>query len=249
MLKKVVTVMTRATVRGARRHLPELLTVFGGLGMLTTVVLAVKATPRAMAAIEAEKKERNVEEITPVETIKVAGKYYLPAVMTGAASIGCLAGSATVSHRRIAALIASQQITEVAMTEGAKVVEDFANKTKVAETDKKADDKRPPNSEVVSNGGDEWLCVEAISGRRFKSSINKMRSVMNELNRQMLFDSYVTLSDLYDMLGLEHTADSDDRGWKISHDFIEPRFETRLLDDGAPCIVLDYARRPKDLYI
>lgn len=100
---------------------PEILTGLGIAGMITTVVLAVKATPKALDLIDEEVEKQNsklsqeaydsgystanqINKLKPVETVKVAWKPYIPALLLGSASVGCLIGANTVSARRHAAL-------------------------------------------------------------------------------------------------------------------------------------------------
>ena len=54
------------------KHSPEILTGIGLAGMITSTVLAVKATPKALKRIE-EAKEEKGEELTKVETVKRLG--------------------------------------------------------------------------------------------------------------------------------------------------------------------------------
>ena len=90
-------------VRGAQKHAPEILTALGITGFVTTVVLAVDATPKALKAIE----EEHPEGATKVEAVKSAAKYYIPAGLTGIASTACIIGANRVSARRNAALTAA----------------------------------------------------------------------------------------------------------------------------------------------
>ena len=62
------------------KHSPEILTGLGIAGMLTTTILAVKATPKALKLIENKKKELNTDELTALQTIKATWKPYMPAV-------------------------------------------------------------------------------------------------------------------------------------------------------------------------
>ena len=52
--------MTNKVITGAKKHSPELLIGAGVTGMLTSTVLAVKATPKAMDLIEEKKAEMGV---------------------------------------------------------------------------------------------------------------------------------------------------------------------------------------------
>ena len=72
------------------KHSPEILIGFGIAGMLSSTVLAVTATPKAMKLIEEKKHEKGVDKLTVKETVKVAWKCYIPAATTAAASTACL---------------------------------------------------------------------------------------------------------------------------------------------------------------
>ena len=76
---------------------PEILIGIGIAGMVTTTVLAVKATPKALELINDKKDELEVEKLTPIETVKATWKCYVPAAVSGAVSIACLLGSHSVN--------------------------------------------------------------------------------------------------------------------------------------------------------
>ena len=54
------------------KHSPEILTAIGIVGMITTSVMAVKATPKAIELLH--EKESEVGKLTPIETVKTAWK-------------------------------------------------------------------------------------------------------------------------------------------------------------------------------
>ena len=85
--------------------------------MVTTTVLAVRATPKAIELIEAKKKEEQVDSLPPVEVVKTAWKCYLPATITGVVSMACIIGSCSVSARRSAVLATACKLSETAFTE------------------------------------------------------------------------------------------------------------------------------------
>ena len=84
------------------KHSPGILVGIGIAGMVTTTVLAVRATPKALRLIEAEKQRQEVElneEIDKLKTkdvVKVAWKCYIPSAVIGGASIACLIGASSV---------------------------------------------------------------------------------------------------------------------------------------------------------
>ena len=107
-----VTNFIKKTKRAVSKHSPEILTAIGIAGMASTVVLAVRATPKALKQID-EAKEEKGEELTPVETVKVAWKPYIPAITTGVASTICLIGANSVHAKRNAALATACQLSSI----------------------------------------------------------------------------------------------------------------------------------------
>ena len=239
---------------------PEILTGIGIAGMCTTVVLAVKATPKALKLIEEEERikaaemdsKQEKEPLTKLETVKVAWKPYIPAIVTGVASIGCLIGASSVNARRNAALYSAYKLSETALTEYKdKVVETIGEEKEKQVRDKIAKDKVEKNpatkTEIFVTGKGESLFYDPLSDRYFTSDIEAVKKVINQLNWDMQFGSemYVSLSQLYDGLGLKHTKISDDIGWCIEDGLIEPDFSAQISDDGRPCLVMDFLRVPK----
>lgn len=250
--------MTKAQVanffKGVRKtvskHSPEILTGLGIGGMVTATVLAVGATPKALKLIEEKKREEHVDKLTVVETVKATWKCYVPATVTGVASITCLIGASSVSARRNAALTAAYKISETALTEyREKVVETIGEKKEKLireKVDKERIDKNPvSNNQVIVTAAGETLCYDHYSGRYFKSDIERINKAVNKLGRDMLNYNYVSLNDFYDELELEHIPIGYDVGWNISDGFIDIDFSSQLAEDGRPCVVIDYVTAPK----
>lgn len=236
------------------KHAPEILTGVGIAGMVTTTVLSVKATPKAIKLIEEKKKEDNVEKLTVLETVKVVWKPYITPALTGAASIACLIGASSVSVRRTAALAAAYQLSETAFTEYKdKVIETIGDKKEKVvreQVGKERIEKKPvSNSQVFISKKGNTLCFDPISGRYFKSDIDHIKRSVNELNRRMLTEMYISLNELYDELDINHIEIGDDLGWNIDRGLIDIDFSSQIADDGTPCIVLDFSIEPRyDFY-
>lgn len=229
------------------KHSPEILTGLGIAGMLTTTVLAVRATPRALKLIEQKKEEEQADNLTPWETVKTTWKCYIPAAVTATTSTACLIGASSVHLRRHAALATAYKLSETALTEyREKVIETVGERKERAIRDKvhqKHIEENPVSkTEVIVTDKGTSRCYDHWSGRYFNSDINHIYKAINEINRQMLtgFDGSVTLNDLYDELGLSHTPMGDILGWRIDNGLIEPCLGSQIDDEGIPCIVLDY---------
>lgn len=239
----------------ANKHSPEILTGIGIAGMITTTVLAVRATPKALELLEKKKNEDWVDELSPLEVVKTAWKPYVPAAVTGIASVACLIGASSVNAKRNAALATAYKLSETALTEyREKVIETIGEKKEKTVRDKVAEERVKKNpvskSEVIVTNNGTTLCFDPISARYFKSSIDKIKRAENELNKQMLHDisGYVSLNEFYDELGLDHTSVGDDLGWNVDR-LIDISFSSQLNDNGEPSVVLDYLVAPKyDFY-
>lgn len=257
MNKQVLTKFARNVQATLSKHSPEILIGIGITGMLTTTVLAVKATPKALQLMEARKKELDAEKLTPVETVKTTWKCYVPAAVTGAVSIACLVGSHSVNARRNAALATAYKLSETAFAEyREKVVETIGEKKERTVRDKVAEEqvKNNPvtNTEVIVTGKGQTLFYDPLSSRYFYSTVEKIRRAENKLNHDMItdaFDTPVTVNDYYDELGLPNTATGDAMGWTVRSGIIDIYLSAQLLEDGSehdgePCIVLSHNNPP-----
>lgn len=256
--------------KGISKHSPEILAGLGIASMITTTVLAVKATPKALELIEDEKKRQNrairdealdkgysqctqIERLKPLEVVKVAWKPYVPAAVTGTVGVVCLIGASSVSAKRNAALAAAYKLSETALSEyKEKVIETIGEKKEQAIRDKvaqkKVDDQPVSKSEVVIVGKGDVLFLEPMSMRYFTSDIESIRRSVNDINERLTIgmEEYISLSEFYDELGLSHTEISDEVGWNLGKDGqLKVRFPATTADDGRPCLMLEYHVSPR----
>lgn len=232
---------------------PEILTGIGIAGMFTTVVLAVKATPKALRQIEDKKAETNVDKLTPVETVKTAWKPYIPAAVTGIVSTACIIGASSVNARRNAALATAYTLSEAALKEYQdKVVETIGEKKEQTIRDKVVKDKidKDPVStkEIILTEKGNTLCYDLLSGRYFKSDIEAIRKAENELNYRLMNEMYISLNEFYYELGLNPTKLGNELGWNVDEGLIDIEFSSQLSEDGTPCLALDYRIAPRYNY-
>lgn len=235
------------------KHSPEILTAIGTVGLVTTTVLAVKATPKALKLIEEKKEEEQVDTLTPVETVKATWKCYIPAAITGTASIACIIGASSVNSKRNAALATAYTLSEAARTEyREKVIETIGEKKEQAIRDQINKDRvenNPGNANnIIVTGKGRTRCLDSISGRHFESDIDQIKKIINELNRKLLVEDYISLNEFYDELGLEQIRIGDDLGWNIEKGLIDVDFSSQIDSDGTPCIVVDYTVAPQRDY-
>ena len=202
------------------KHQPEILTGLGVAGFITTTIMAVKATPKALDRM-AEVKEQHANDsdrkaFCKDVLLKVV-PIYIPAAIVGGLSISCVIGASSVNHKRTAALATAYTISESALKEyQGKVVETIGEKKEEAvraAIAKDRVDKAPVvDREVIITGNGGTRCFDPLSSRYFDSDIESIRKAVNELNRRLLLEDYISLNDFYYELGLESTEIGDTVG-------------------------------------
>lgn len=237
------------TARSAmKKHSPEILTGIGIAGMITTTIMAVRATPKALILIEEKKDELDTDELTKMETVKAAWPCYIPSALVGTASVLCLIGASSTNLRRNAALATAYTLSETTLKEyQEKVVETIGEKKEQTIREQVAKEKmvkNPVREVILTERGGNTICYDCISGRYFKSDRDTISRIVNDLNRQMRDEMYVTLNDFYYELGLDSTKMGDDLGWNIDKGYIEIDFSSHLDANGTPCLVIDYKIAP-----
>lgn len=249
-MKKEIAKSFLSLKTAIKKHSPEILTGIGIAGMITTTVMAVRATPKALILIEERKEEIRAEKLEAMDMVKTTWACYIPAAITGTLSVACLIGASSVNARRNAALATAYTLSESALKDyQGKVIEMFGEKKNEVVKDAVAKDKVEKNPvvtrEVIITEKGNTLCYDAISGRYFKSDIEKIKKAECELNRQMLDDMYVSLNDFYYEIGLDSVKLGDELGWNVDSGYIDLSFSSQLASDGTPCLVIDYSVAPR----
>lgn len=249
-MKKEIAKSFLSLKTAIKKHSPEILTGIGIAGMITTTVMAVRATPKALILIEERKEEIGAEKLEAMDMVKTTWACYIPAAITGTLSVACLIGASSVNARRNAALATAYTLSESALKDyQGKVIEMFGEKKNEAVKDAVAKDKVEKNPvvtrEVIITEKGNTLCYDAISGRYFKSDTEKIKKAECELNRQMLDDMYVSLNDFYYEIGLDSVKLGDELGWNVDSGYIDLSFSSQLASDGTPCLVIDYSVAPR----
>jgi hypothetical protein len=258
MNNNALTKIARDVRHTLSKHSPEILIGLGITGMVTTTVLAVKATPKALRLMEERKRELDVEKLTPAETVKTTWKCYVPAAISGATSIASIVCSNSVNARRNAALATAYKLAESAHNEyRAKVIETIGEKKERAVRDKVSEEQVKNNpvthTEVIVTGKGKTLFFDPLSHRYFYSTIEQLRRAENNLNWQINtdpFDAGVTVNDFYSELGLPGTMTGDSLGWNLQTGKVDIYTSAQKVEDdeeheGEPCLVINFNNAPR----
>lgn len=247
---------------------PSILAGLGAVGVVSTTVMGIAITFKAVEEIQKEVyrrvtdwtlktgEEADLYPIDPVlttkETIKLVWPLYIPTVGMGIVSIACILGSNSIHQRRTAALVTAYSILgEAAKEYQNKVIEILGEKKEEKLRGEIAQDRlnRDPieNKEIIITGLGETDCYDSISARYFKSDIETIRKIQNDFNQALISESYRSLNQFYDALGLEHTSMGDELGWSTDFGLMDIKFGAKLSTQGKPCIVLDYRIGPRNI--
>lgn len=101
-----------------RKNSATILSIIGSIGVVGTTILAVKATPKALKAIELEKKYPSTENetlsdsikcgsLTRLEIIKAGWKAYIPSILVGITTISCIFGSNYINKKNQKELVSA----------------------------------------------------------------------------------------------------------------------------------------------
>lgn len=230
----------------AVKHSPKILTALSIMGVVSTAKLASDAGAKSSAVI-VDLRNQN-PEVAKAELARAVLPVYIPTILMGGATIGCMIGATTVASRRNAVLASLYSATELALKqyqektfaldEGKtdKLVRDAVAKSAVEEHPVRS-------SEVIVTGKGKSLCYDSLSGRYFESDIDTIKRAAIRINRAIISEMWITLNQFYDELRLPPVKLGDRVGWNVDN-MMELKFSSQIASDGRPCIVVDYYAEP-----
>lgn len=234
---------------------PTILTAMGAVGLVGTAVLAVKATPEAMRRIEDADSRRvddyegaNLQPLTKIEQFKAGWKPYIPAALSATVSIACIVSANSIHAKRSAAIVGLYTVSETAFKEYREKIASTIGEKKEREVRSEiAGDRMEANpasgNQVILTGLGEQLCYDQLTGRYFKSDIEKIRQAQNNINAQCINHMYASQNDFYREIGLDPVALGEEVGWRPDR-LMDIQFDTKMSDNGIPCISIDYRLQP-----
>jgi hypothetical protein len=182
-----------------------------------------------------------------VDMIKVSWTCYIPAGVTGLATVACVIGANQLGLRRQAALVGAYTLAQTAFSEYKdEVVKQIgANKERKVDeaiAERKVQEMRP-DAQVIITGGGEVLCCDMLTGRYFRSDPETIRRAENDLKACILKDMFCDHNYWYSLLNLEDVVLGDALGWNINH-MPEVLFSSHLAPDGTPCLAVRFQVLP-----
>lgn len=242
-----------------------LLTGVGVAGTITTAYLTGSASFKAARLIEEEKKEisplveseqgnghvSGLFDLTLKSKVMLTWRLYIPAALSGIATIVSVIAANKIASKKIAALAIAAGISDRRLVEYKEKVVGKLGETKTRNMEDEIAQDRvtndPSNREVIAVGDGNVLCYDMNTGRYFSSTVEDIKRAENKINHELIHYGSASLTEFYDQIGLPPTTYSDSVGWNINH-HMEVTFSTTMTPDSRPCIAIDFKNPPTHDY-
>lgn len=251
------------------------LTVISIAGVTASVVVTAIMAPKAERAIKAKKKDlaaytvtikgdfedakndiSSVEKVTQnslttadkLELVKTAAPYYIPTALLCTLTIGTIILNHHVNHKALLGLSATTSYLVANRNQLKKYIDDNPKVKELADEAKAYFLPKPYKGQTIEETGKgDVLCLEAFSGRLFRSSPEAVIDAQDKLIEQYLEDTPVgnstvagsaCLNDYYRNLGIEETQFGWEYGWVNDEDWFERnepiQFSNEMISADAP---------------
>lgn len=232
-----------------KRNGSTVLTCVGGIGVVATSVMAVKATPKALYLLEEAKKEKG-EELTKTETILAAGPAYVPSVLVGVSTIACIFGANVLNKRQQAALMSAYALLDNSFKDYKDKVEElYGEAANIRIREEIAKDKYEDRD--ISDDDNKQLFYDDFSGRYFESTMENVIKAEYEINRKISLWGGADLNEFYEALDIPAVDYGKFLGWSSGglmemtwSDWLDFSHEKVTMDDGLECHIITMSVEP-----
>lgn len=232
-----------------KRNSSTILTCVGAAGVIATTVTAVKATPKAMALLEKAKDEKG-EELTKLETVKIAGPAYIPSVVLGVSTLACIFGANILNKRGQASLMSAYALVDSSYKDYKKKVDEIYGEEAGSQVRAGIAKDKYEEQHIQPQDGNR-LYYDFYSGRYFEATPTTVKTAEYELNRKLMLDDCAYLNEWYHLLDMEPLEHGLDFGWSTCANYdmywqtwIDFHHEKVVMDDGLECIIISFLQEP-----
>ncbi len=222
------------------RNSHHILTGLALLGVGASVALSVRAD-RIMQEWDIDE----FKQLTKEQRIKLYARIYAPPAIAILTTGVCIVGAHSISVRRESSLLLAYEGTRRMYDRYRATVQDRLGSEEKEIANKAASKAQSVPRETIVYGEGDCLFYDAYSGRYFKSTVNRIDRVVNELNYTLLREMCVSLNEFYAGIGLEGISLGDQLGWNEQRQ-IEVHYGSRVTEEGRACIVLDFVIEPTE---
>ena len=199
----------------------SILTGLGVVGVASTAVMAARATPKAISLLaekEMYKQENYGEGLTRFEKALAMAPAYIPAILMGTATAGCILGANHINKQNQAALIAAYTYLDSSYKEYQHKVKEMFGE----EAEKKVREELEKDiylHEKFGSVDEKRLFYDEYSKRYFEMSLFEFQKIMYDVNRIFNHIGELSLNEFYEFLQLDPTELGDKIGWNGHKDW------------------------------
>lgn len=205
--------------------LPAVLTCMSAVGVIATAVLSSMATVKATELLKSAEDEKG-EKLDKTEAVKAVAPAYIPTVLLGMSTIVCMFGTNVINKRHQASIASAYALLNQYHKEYRSNVKAICGED--AERQVRTEMLRQHYNYHISDlnvPDQKVIFYDDISGN---SVIGYERDIIDaeyHLNRNFSLRGYVSLNELYEMLGMPKTEEGDKLGWSVSDGYSWIDFE------------------------
>lgn len=244
-----------------------ILTVVSIAGVVASVAVTAVMAPKASEAIKAKKQEITGAHVDHdeyekvdnglkikyttadnLELVKTAAPYYIPSLLLTVLTIGSIVVNHKINSKALLGLSATTSYLVANRNDLKRFIHDNPKAKKLADEAKSYFLPAPKKGQTIEETGKgDVLCIEAFSGRIFRSSPEAVIEAQSQLIDQLLEDSKLgdavvhgsaCMNDYYRYLGIEESQFGWEYGWVNDEDWFyknEPiQFSNELISADAP---------------
>jgi len=232
-----------------RRIIRLALTIVGVAGIPLTSYLSVKGHEKAKTA------EGRKEKL----------KCYIPAIVVGVVSGGCIIGRDIDTNKEIAALATTATYAIANRDKLEKKLGEFMPEEELKKfKEENAKEALVSSEEHYKKQNVEWTgygtlkVLEGYTGRLFYSSMEKVYEAEEKLTKRYQSGEYICVNDFYRLLGIQETHYGHQWGWVPREEYFPQwlednplGFENKLADDeeGNPMLVIEIYTYPMECWM
>lgn len=254
MKEKVVAAMLKLATK-TKVNAPVIFAGAAIVGVGITIFETVRATKLAVDDLRQACRDLEIDEddwkdgMTFQTKARLTWKRFIPVVLSGGLTIGCIFAGQYISIKRtatVAALYAAAEDKLKQYQEAAAetVGEKKANEIRTNMHQKQVNDTWvEDDKDVVITEGGHHLIMDAYSGRYFRGDMEHIRQAEAKFALEMTHSMFQSFEDWCYQVGVPTRKGDSQVGWNLDKP-MEITFDATVAGNGEPCIVMDYCAGP-----
>lgn len=234
-----------------KKNASTILTVLGAAGVVATAVTAVQATPKAMRLIEEAKLEKG-GELTKWEITQVAAPAYVPSLLIGVGTLGCIFGAQILNKRTQARLTSAYAFLSQTHKAYRKKTIDIYGEDADQKINEEIAKDQYEEEKIELEDPEKKLFYDLFSKQYFESTEAQVLEAQYLLNRSLSIRGYASVKEYYDFLGIPSVDSGEELGWSTGmnmdyywQEWVDFPQQHTIMEDNLECSIIYMAQEPR----